>query len=212
MKKYVFFDFNGTILNDLDLCLELLNKILSKQNKPLVDEKQYKNIFTFPIKKYYELAGVDFSLNTFEELSHDFIVEYQPRSFKCDIYPNLLETVSKLKDNDCVVGILSASQIDNLREQLVELNIIDKFDFVLGLNDIYAKSKVDVARAYIKDNNLMNNELYFVGDTLHDEEVAKSIGAKCLLVANGHQSKEVLSNGSSPILNDVSEVLTYILD
>ena len=75
MKKYVFFDFNGTILNDVDLCLELLNKILSKQKKPLVDEKQYKNIFTFPIKKYYELAGVDFSLNTFEELSHDFIVE-----------------------------------------------------------------------------------------------------------------------------------------
>lgn len=31
--KYIFFDFNGTLLNDVDLCLELLNGLLRGQNK-----------------------------------------------------------------------------------------------------------------------------------------------------------------------------------
>ena len=44
MYKYIFFDFNGTIIDDIDLCLDLLNEILRKQNKPLVGKKKYKEI------------------------------------------------------------------------------------------------------------------------------------------------------------------------
>ena len=66
MIKYVFFDFNGTILNDVDLCLNLLNQILAKQGHKSISLEEYKNIFTFPIKRYYELAGIDFSKDSFE--------------------------------------------------------------------------------------------------------------------------------------------------
>ena len=54
MIKYIFFDFNGTIIDDVDLCLELLNKLLKSQNKPTFDIDGYKKIFTFPIIKYYD--------------------------------------------------------------------------------------------------------------------------------------------------------------
>ena len=39
MKKYVIFDFNGTIIDDVDLCLVLLNEFLIDQNKPIVSLK-----------------------------------------------------------------------------------------------------------------------------------------------------------------------------
>ena len=42
MVKHVFLDFNGTLLDDLDLCLELLNWMLKDQNKPLVEKNKYK--------------------------------------------------------------------------------------------------------------------------------------------------------------------------
>lgn len=58
MKKYVFFDFNGTILDDVDLCLNLLNDILVMQGKETITKEDYRNIFCFPIKKYYEAAGI----------------------------------------------------------------------------------------------------------------------------------------------------------
>lgn len=108
--KWVFFDFNGTIIDDVELCLNLLNEILVSQNKNTVDLKKYKNIFCFPIKHYYELAGVDFNINSYEELSKWFIKEYQPQSFNCKLFPNLKETVLKLKDKGIMVGVLSASE------------------------------------------------------------------------------------------------------
>ena len=36
MIKHIFLDFNGTLLDDLDLCLDLLNWHLKGQNKKLV--------------------------------------------------------------------------------------------------------------------------------------------------------------------------------
>ena len=37
MIKHVFFDFNGTIINDLDLCFNLLNEFLEEQGKDFWD-------------------------------------------------------------------------------------------------------------------------------------------------------------------------------
>ena len=46
--KYVIWDFNGTILDDLDLCVSILNSMLMKQNKPLISKNEYLDIFGFP--------------------------------------------------------------------------------------------------------------------------------------------------------------------
>ena len=49
--KYIFLDFNGTIINDVQLCLDLLNEILRSQGKRELNIEEYKNVFTFPVKK-----------------------------------------------------------------------------------------------------------------------------------------------------------------
>lgn len=54
MIKHIFLDFNGTIINDVDLCLKLLNELLAVQKKEPISMERYKEIFTFPIQKYYE--------------------------------------------------------------------------------------------------------------------------------------------------------------
>ena len=39
--KYIIFDFNGTIIDDVQLCLDLLNEILKLEELPLVDMEKY---------------------------------------------------------------------------------------------------------------------------------------------------------------------------
>ena len=53
MEKYIFLDFNGTVLDDVDLCLNLLNEMLYEKEHITVDLDKYKEIFDFPIIKYY---------------------------------------------------------------------------------------------------------------------------------------------------------------
>ena len=43
--KTVIFDFNGTILDDLDLCLDILNKMLKSEGLEEVSKRKYKDIF-----------------------------------------------------------------------------------------------------------------------------------------------------------------------
>ena len=38
--------------------------------------------------------------------------------------------------------------------------------------------------------NIKKDEVILIGDTLHDYEVSKHIGIKCLLYKNGHQNLE----------------------
>ncbi|MDE7263926.1 MAG: HAD hydrolase-like protein [Anaeroplasmataceae bacterium] len=207
MNKYIFLDFNGTIIDDVDLCVDLLNQILKKQKKPEVSIERYKSIFTFPIKKYYELAGVDFSLESFESLAQWFIKEYQPLSLKCDLYPLSVVTFQKLKEKGYHLVILSASEKNNLLEQCESFGIVPYFDAILGIDNIHASSKIGIALDYMKQNNILGRDVLFVGDTLHDLEVATSMGARCMLVSCGHQAKEVLAGGNVPIIPSISALV-----
>ena len=56
---YLVLDFNGTIIDDVDLCLNILNHLLEERDYKKVSLEEYKHIFTFPIKKYYINAGFD---------------------------------------------------------------------------------------------------------------------------------------------------------
>ena len=54
------------------------------------------------------------------------------------------------------------------------------------------------------------NEVLFIGDTLHDAEVAEAMGVNCILIANGHQVKERLMVNSNLVLNDLADLLNYL--
>ncbi|MDE5715896.1 MAG: HAD family hydrolase [Anaeroplasmataceae bacterium] len=208
--KYIFLDFNGTIINDVDLCVDLLNQILDKQKKPKVSIQQYKSLFTFPIRKYYELAGVDFTLDSFEDLANWFIKEYQPKSMKCGLYEGLKETFQILKEKGYHLVILSASEKNNLLEQCEHYKISSYFDAILGIDNIQAESKIHIAKNYIQKENIDGADILFVGDTLHDLEVAKAIGANCMLVSCGHQSIDVLKKGNVKIIESVSSLVNLL--
>lgn len=209
-KQYIFFDFNGTIIDDLKLCLDLLNEFLINQNKKPITVERYKNIFGFPIRDYYAAAGIDFNIESYESLSHKFIVKYQPASMECGLFPCVYDTLRYFKDNGYNLIILSASQKDNLKEQCDNYKISDYFDAILGIDNIYAASKSGIGIKYINDHNLNKDECIFVGDTTHDAEIADEMGIDAVLVSCGHQSVEVLSKTGKPIIDDISKLRVLI--
>ena len=207
MIKNVFLDFNGTLIDDVDLCLDLLNKILSEQGSAEVSLEKYREIFTFPIIKYYELAGVDFEKESYESLAIKFINNYQKASLNCKLYDGVIDTIKFLRDKGVNVYILSASEKNNLKEQCDHFKLTPIVCDVLGIDNIHAASKVNLAKDYIKSHNINLNETIFVGDTLHDDEVAKSVGVKSILIPNGHQAKSVLLKSDAIIIDDFKDLM-----
>ena len=187
---YLVLDFNGTIIDDVDLCLNILNHLLEERNYKKVSLEEYKHIFTFPIKKYYINAGFDLERYSFTSISNEFISLYQKASLNCKLYEGINELIDKCNNNRIKVVLLSASQIDNLKEQTDHFGLSEKFEAILGTNTIEAASKVEIGKNYFKDKQ--DKKILFVGDTTHDAEVASAIGADALLITHGHQARDVL--------------------
>ena len=203
MVKHVFIDFNGTLLNDIDLCLSLLNKMLKEQNKELVGIDKYKEIFTFPVKDYYVKAGIDFNIESFESLAHKFMDEYVIEYKQCKLYDGVIDTLDYLRKKGLKLYILSASKQSILDEHCEYYNLTPHFDNIIGIKTIYANSKEDVAKEFIYNLDIDKSEALFIGDTLHDNEVANIVGINSILVACGHQSRNVLSRANTKIIDDL---------
>ena len=58
-----------------------------------------------------------------------------------------------------------------------------------GLDDYYAACKIANGKRLVKDLGVDKSEILLVGDTTHDFDVAKAIGADCVLVSGGHQTR-----------------------
>ncbi|HSD64152.1 MAG TPA: HAD family hydrolase, partial [Ignavibacteriaceae bacterium] len=77
--KHIIWDWNGTLFNDVGLCLEIINGVLTRRNLNALSLKAYRKIFTFPVQDYYEKAGLDFSKYPFEVLGREWMDEYEIR-------------------------------------------------------------------------------------------------------------------------------------
>jgi phosphoglycolate phosphatase len=211
-NKYdlILWDWNGTLFNDLDWCMKTINSLLHKRNLKTLDcISDYHNVFCFPIIQYYENVGFDFTQEPFEKLAKKFITLYHSENTgNSQLCINACIVLDELNNRGITQIILSASEINNLLSQVNMFDIAHYFNDILGLTDIYAKSKIDIGKEYISDNN--PDRAILIGDTTHDYEVANALSIDCLLIANGHQSKQTLLKCGVPVLDEIIQVLNYI--
>ena len=203
--RYLIFDFNGTIVNDIQLSLESINYCLKKYiNKGPLSLEEYRDIFRFPVKDYYVAAGFDFNKQNWDEVANCWMEHYQKHHHECQIFDGVIELVNEAHSKGYKCIVLSASEVEILKQQLTEFGIYDLFDDVIGISDIYAVSKVDSAVNYFKGQDISDSIL--IGDTDHDKEVADKLGCKCILVASGHESYERLIKCNDIVYNSIKEV------
>ena len=74
--KYIIWDWNGTLIDDAWLFVELMNTELQDRDLPLINVEDYRQNFTFPVKKYYENLGFDFKKEDFQEVGYNFIEKF----------------------------------------------------------------------------------------------------------------------------------------
>ncbi len=211
--EYIVFDFNGTLIDDIDICLFLLNKMLKeKGHDGNIEKDRYLSIFTFPIIDYYESAGFKFPEDDFPQLAKEFDLDYRNGFNDLKLFDDVVEVLDFFKKKNKKLIVLSATKQSSLDEELKQKGIYDFFDVVIGIKDIYGRSKVEEAIAFFSSKNIDMNDVVFIGDTLHDNEVAERLKGHSILVARGHQSKERLQAASNALIVDTLKELENIIE
>ena len=212
MPKYthIIWDWNGTLKDDLQLCVDIISEILQKRQKAPLSVARYREIFGFPVRDYYAKAGLDFSVEPYENLATEFIVEYNARSEECPLQPHATEIIQKCAALGYKQSVLSAREQEPLDEILRFYSLNKYFEHVVGLSDHYANGKVENGKKLVKELNAPAEKIVLIGDTIYDYEVAQAIGVDCILYTGGHQSKARLQACGVPVIDDLNDLIPLI--
>lgn len=207
MIKNIFFDFNGTILDDLQVCFEIESEMFEMEGLPQISLDFYKENFSFPVREYYKKVGFDVEKDAdYDRLAKYFFKEYTRRQAdESKLYDGLVDCLVKLKEDNYKLFILTATEKKLLIEQLKHLGIDMYFDGFAACDDIHAKGKIEYGKEFISKNHIDPSESLMIGDCLHDFEVANEIGLKPVLFSQGHNSLKTLQKVNAPIVNSFEE-------
>lgn len=200
----IFWDWNGTLLDDVNICIRCMNHLLERRKLPSLSREKYLQIFDFPVKTYYEKAGFNFRKESFDEVAEEFMDWYYEYLPDADLFPEAVNILTRFQDQGYRQVILSAMEHESLLKTLDEKGILSFFDEVTGVGDIYANGKLESARTLMKKLDLSVTGNVLIGDTLHDLEVADNLGIKHILVAEGHQSATRLLAKTSHVAGNLS--------
>jgi len=202
----VIWDWNGTLLDDVKIAVDTINQLLSERNLKLLTIEQYLEVFTFPVRDYYELIGFDLEKEPFEVPANQFIEIYNKAVTACGLHKEVVPSLEKLRDLGCNQFILSAMEQQQLEKTINGSGIGRFFEELCGLNNHYATSKVENGRSLMNLRGIIPEHTLMIGDTVHDYEVAQAIGCNCVLIAHGHQSKARLLRSGAVVLDRLDEI------
>lgn len=209
--KHIIWDWNGTLLNDTWLCVEVLNGLLARRGREPITEDDYRQNFGFPVIHFYDYLGFDTDEDSFNKVSHEFINDYEARWFKeCELHPETSEVLTDLTQLGVSHSVLSAAKQEALNAGITHFGIRKHFEGLMGTDNIYAEGKVAQGHRWIKHLNWNPEEVVLVGDTLHDFEVAEAIGTHCILMGHGHHTSERLAETGAPVVHSLRELVQLI--
>lgn len=208
---HVVWDWNGTLLDDSWLCLEILNQLLASHGLPPVSSRRYQEIFDFPVRDYYERAGFDLERQPFEDLASFFVAEYERRRFECSLRSGAREVLAALAAAGLGQSLLSAYRHDYLESAVASWGIGGHFSRLAGGSDAWADGKEGLGRRHLAALGLAPATVAFVGDTTHDALVAALVGARCILVDGGTQTRGRLEATGAVVVSDLRELGPVVL-
>lgn len=205
----VIWDFNGTIADDVQIGIDSANVVLKRRNMKTIDSKeQYRELFCFPIIKYYERLGFDFSKEPYEVPADEWTAEYIKRENSLRPTEGCVPVLQKIKEAGITQIIISSSEITMLKRELSILGVDGYFDEVLGKSDNYAYGKIEMAKEWSCGKHF---SAILIGDSIHDLETATALGADCVLYSGGHDSRNRLEECGAPVVDRIVDIVPFIL-
>ncbi len=206
---HVIWDFNGTLLNDVDIGIQSINVLLSARGLPvLATPDAYREVSGFPIVEYYKRIGFDFSKESYDDVALEWVEQYMRRADLAQLYDGALSVLKSVRERGLRQILLSATELSMLQGQVAALGIENYFDEICGMDNVYAYGKRTLAERWRGEHP--EAKALMIGDTDHDSEVAEAMGADCLLFCKGHQSRERLGRIGRPVIDSLAEILIYL--
>jgi phosphoglycolate phosphatase len=205
--RHIVWDWNGTLLDDVDIVVDVMNNLLRRRQLPLLDNARYRELFCFPVRDYYSAVGLDLEKEPFARLAEEWVAGFEGRWREARLHGEATNAIGALSSGGVTHSVLSAGERTLVREQAEFFGITNLFADLVGIDDHHAEGKLGTGQAWLATQAFCGPEVLMVGDTDHDYEVGVALGVDVVLVDDGHQSRSRLERCGVPVFDSLADLL-----
>ena len=190
MVQGMIFDFDGTLINSIDMWMEVQDS-LAKSAGVVITPEQTRVLNTYTIEEvgdfFHKECGLAASgAEVVSMIDNRALKHFQTKVNICPGIPELLEA---LKENNVAMSVASSSPLRFLTAGLTTAGLIDYFDAIVSVEEV-GKSKREPA-VYDKARDYMNTNLentWVVEDSIYALDTVSRAGYKSIGVYSSDES------------------------
>jgi HAD superfamily hydrolase (TIGR01549 family) len=212
MLKAIVFDYNGTLVDDLDLAVESYFRAANERGYRLARQKVLQHISQPPSAKrgLYFGAISDAEWTSIIERRKQLYAELARSAFK--LFPQTEKVLTELS-GVYRLGILS-NTFRSLFEMLFPTHLAGLFQASLFFDEVPdPKPSPAPMRAMLQAMSVQAHECGYVGDAVEDVQMARAAGVRCFGLTTGACSSQELGEaGADWVGPDLGVLAACLLD
>jgi len=208
---HIVWDWNGTLLNDLELVVRSVSESIGRFGHDPIDAESYRDHYTRPVRSFYDsLFGRQVGDMEWSDLNKTFHEVYYAGVDSA----NLADDAVAVLDGAAGLGIgqslLSMSTHQHLVPTVRTHGIEQYFSLVTGLEKPSGEVKAAYLERHLLDQAVDPSTVVVVGDTPDDHVAAMSVGARSILYDGGSHHRHVLEAQGAPVADSLTAALEMI--
>ncbi|HCT78317.1 MAG TPA: hydrolase [Micromonosporaceae bacterium] len=194
---HLVWDWNGTLLNDLDVVVSATNAAFVKAGGSAITAEHHRRRFRRPISDFYaEALGRELTGGEFELLDETFHQSYRDGLATVELTPDARAAIAAWPGTQSLLSMW-------FHEELVPM--VDHFQLTFTRIDGFRKEfgagtfKADHLKRHLEALGVSGPQAVLIGDSVDDAHAAAAVSAHCVLYSGGFTHEESLLTCGVPV-------------
>jgi phosphoglycolate phosphatase-like HAD superfamily hydrolase len=203
---HIVWDWNGTLLHDIEAVLAASNASFAEIGLPPLTLERYQELYCVPVPKFYQrLLGRLPSAQEWEVLNEAFHQHYWALAPGCALTEGAAELLAARQAAGHTQSMCSLAPHDLLVPIATTHGITERFTRIDGSTDRPGHGKADqMARHLAAREGVDPGHTVVIGDALDDASAAAHVGAHAVLYTGGSHSRAALESAGVPVVDTLA--------
>lgn len=187
VKAYIF-DWDGTLVNTIDLTFKIYADIFSELGKIKISPNDFKRLFGRNHAPLYNFVGL--TAEERNKIDNMWVEAYKKNQAEIALFPFAKEFLQELKNHGKKLGLVSSGKTWRVSQELEFLGVKDFFDSIVTIEQIQnPKPSPEGLLLAAKQIGIQPQECIYFGDMQEDVIAGKNAGMKTVVILHGMHKK-----------------------
>ncbi|MBO7585435.1 MAG: HAD-IA family hydrolase [Bacteroidales bacterium] len=202
--KLAIFDFDGTLGDTTGIILTTMAATFRAMGRQPLSEAQYRSVIGLPLEKCFSsLIPLDEAGEAEYAAAYRKMFDELDKKGAVTLYPGVLDTMRKLKDDGMKLAIASSRHRHTLDRYIAELGLSPLIEMTVGADDVTkAKPNPQPVNIILDALGVPAAEAAMVGDAPFDILMGRAAGCRTIAVTYGNGTAEDLRAAGADFLAD----------